>query len=395
MLTSFIDAVHEAVTATVPAGAPVSRQRLVQPDIPRPIGHFLEQTLERRIVLQITGLDDIAPEWVDHRSAEVAAGREAFARVLTENAQFPVEEWPRALRQAVERVVTHLVRPVPTFVHFLFGEDGGPVSRQDLLRRTGYFVAHAYLRTTAEALIERTGSGPIERRELSEALERVERSVTAEWSTDDWLRALGPLTDLARYAGLEGVPLPVLDAFFEAKDAPLLAARVQAYGKRQRQAALSEAAIREALADRPADAEPVRPRPSAAESRESVPLWQQFRSGAEPAAGSRVAAAPGEPLWKRFREPAAEGDATALHLLEQDVLGEDGTRQREVFVSSLFGGSEEAYARLLGRLRAATSWAAASRILGEDLFRKHKIDIYSPPAVDFTNAVEHRFRRDR
>lgn len=397
MFTSFSDAVFDHLMTTVPAGAPVARQRLSQPDVPRPIGHFLDLSLQRRVALQVTDLDRIAVGWVDHRTAEVAAGREAFVKVLVENAQFPVDEWPLALRQAVERVVSHLVRPVPTLVHFLFGEESGPVERDDLLRRSRYFVAHAYLGTTAEALLSRTGTGPVNRRDLSEALERVERSVTSEWSTDDWFRALSPLLDLARLAEVDGVPLAMLDAFFSAKDAPLLAARIHAYGKRKGRQALDGDEVRAALADatHTLETEPAgAPARAAAPAAGGVPLWQQFRPGSESPADQGAGAESGEPLWKRFREPAADGDRSAsLHVLERDVLGVAGGK-RDDFVRDLFSGSEEEYGRILGRLRAATTWAAASRILGEDLFRKHKIDIYSPAAVEFTNAVENRYRRD-
>jgi len=395
MLTPFIDAVYEAILATVPAGAPVSRHRLKQTDIPRPVGHFLELTLERRLALQVTDLDRVAEGWVDHRASEVCEARDAFFRVLAENAQFPEEEWPRALRQGVERVVAFLVRPVPTMVHFLFGDESGPVLRDDLLRRTRYFIAHAYLGTTAEALLSRTGSAPVERREFSESLERVEKSVTAEWSTDDWVRALAPLLDLARMADLDGVPLDVLDAFFAAKDAPLRAARIHAYGKRKGLGALDAGDVRAALTDDTLSPAPETGDRPAKAAEPGVPLWQQFRPGTEQATGSRLAPDPGQPLWQRFREPATDGEQkpAALHVLERDVLGDAG-EGRDAFVRDLFGGSEEEYGRLLGRLRAATTWAAASRILGDDLFRKHKIDIYSPSAVDFTNAVEERYRRD-
>lgn len=394
MTTVFNDAVFDHLMATVPAGAPVSGQRLAQPEIPRPIGHFLGLTLERRLRLKASDINGIAAGWVDYHSSEVTAGVEAFLDVLVANAQFPEDEWPRALRQAVERVVDHMVRPVATLVHFLFADETGPVRREDLLRRARYFIAHPYLGTTAEALLARTGSAPVERRELSEALERVERSVTSEWSTDDWIRALNPLLDLARTSGLDGVPLEMLEAFFQDKNAPLRAARLHAYGKRKKRDALDQGDVRAALTDEtlgPAmDEEPARKNDAGSDE----PLWRQFRPDSESATGEHFAPASGEPLWKRFREPSAVDDQpAALHVLEQDVLGEAGIG-REAFVRELFSGSEEEYGRLLGRLRAATSWAAASGILGEDLFRKNRIDIYSPAAVDFTNAVEKRYRRE-
>lgn len=78
--------------------------------------------------------------------------------------------------------------------------------------------------------------------------------------------------------------------------------------------------------------------------------------------------------------------------LERTVLGEHGAQHRESYVNALFAGSEAEYRDVLERLSAAPSWTDASRIIASDVFRRHRVNIYSDPAVSFTNAVESRYQ---
>lgn len=191
------------------------------------------------------------------------------------------------------------------------------------------------------------------------------------------------------------------------------------------------------------------------EEGQSVPLWKRFQGG-HAGATARGGDAKGqerteeghnsqEPLWARFRQerderlsdavadeappegaaaPSASssGDAdseasppgaslheatrqaragesqssgrgsTDLDALEQKALGVSNPPHRAVYVRQLFGGDQSAYRRVLRRLADADSWGEASQIIASDIFRKHKVNIYSDAAVHFTNAVESRFR---
>jgi hypothetical protein len=177
----------------------------------------------------------------------------------------------------------------------------------------------------------------------------------------------------------------------------------------------------------------------------SVPLWKQFQSGRS--RSSRAAREEKEngsetPLWARFQskgdapsgrrgrpdnspdesrdaasdaetsespsstpssspstaDAAPDGSAASrsssgeLAALEQSVLGERNPPQRDMYVRQLFAGSEAAYERVLRRLDGIDTWSRASQIIAQDVFRKHKVNIYSDAAVRFTNAVESRFR---
>lgn len=130
----------------------------------------------------------------------------------------------------------------------------------------------------------------------------------------------------------------------------------------------------------PAPPPPPRSRAEAEADAEARPLWQRFL------AGLRAPASPDTPVPQ-----PTEGDTDHLEALERRVLGPTAARRRRRFVRDLFGGDEAAYAATLARLDAAPSWTEASRIIAEDVFRAHGVDIYAETAVTFTDAVQARF----
>lgn len=85
-------------------------------------------------------------------------------------------------------------------------------------------------------------------------------------------------------------------------------------------------------------------------------------------------------------------DKASIEALEKKVLGGSNPPQRGVFVRQLFGGDLDSYHGVLDKLQYADSWSQASQIIARDIFRAHKVNIYSDAAVHFTNAVEQRFR---
>ncbi len=92
-------------------------------------------------------------------------------------------------------------------------------------------------------------------------------------------------------------------------------------------------------------------------------------------------------------QSSSDDDKAVIEALEQKVFGGSNPPQRGIFVRQLFGGDLESYHQVLRRLQHATSWNEASQIIAKDVFRAHKVNIYSDAAVQFTNAVENRFRK--
>ena len=86
-------------------------------------------------------------------------------------------------------------------------------------------------------------------------------------------------------------------------------------------------------------------------------------------------------------EPAGPA---SLDALEDAVLGPGELDRREWFVNALFGGSRDDYHATLDRLAEAPDWTAATQIIAGDVFRKHRVSIYSEASLAFTDAVETR-----
>ena len=158
---------------------------------------------------------------------------------------------------------------------------------------------------------------------------------------------------------------------------------------------------------RPAD-------PTRKEEKIPAPLWRQFLqkrdrtapdAPADPDAGLAKEPAPAKPLPAAAAAlssppPAASPapappPAAAPRSLDDDeraVLGPQAAGKRAWFVTELFRGDEAAYADVLRRLSGVGSWDEAWRVIGAEVFRKHRVNIYGPAAVAFTDAVEARHK---
>lgn len=145
----------------------------------------------------------------------------------------------------------------------------------------------------------------------------------------------------------------------------------------------------------PAERRPAPERSTAAPG--AVPLWKQFASDRPSPAGS--ASPRPRPTSEPHRAPALHHTAEPsahrsqeLEVLEEQVLGSRGLREREHFIAQLFSGSRGDYEETLRKLSQAETWTQASHIIAQDVFRKHQVNIYSEPAVAFTDLVESGYR---
>ncbi|GIV57963.1 MAG: hypothetical protein KatS3mg042_0876 [Rhodothermaceae bacterium] len=368
-------------------------EEVARAPMPPMVAHFLAQRVQGRMARAVERLREDVASWCATDHPEVREATSGLAGVLVRHARIPRTAWEEMLREAVAYVTDYLVRPVDTLVRFVFQEGDGPLPAHVVTRRLGHFAAYPYLRAAVEAYVERKGPDAIDRPRLAELLSRVDRQMTEGYEADQWLTLLEPLL---RLGGSAGVPVDLLQAFFAEKGARDLAARLEA-AARGGTSRLGAEALHRLLAGRdvpPPAAPPVASAsPAATSSGEAVvPLWKKFM--AAPPAPSPVAPAadPGAvPLWMRFRASAGAGDAD-LPALERAILGEHGHLDRDRYIKQLFSGSAEAYERVLRRLYAAPSWAQASQIIAQDVFKAHQVNIYSPTAIAFTNAVEARYR---
>ena len=94
-------------------------------------------------------------------------------------------------------------------------------------------------------------------------------------------------------------------------------------------------------------------------------------------------------------------DEPIIDLTEEDE-GTDRERERRAlmaflsddksyFVEEIFGGDEMAYMNALEDLTNFSQWRSASKYISSEIFRRNFIDIYSEPAVDFTDRLQTYF----
>jgi hypothetical protein len=161
--------------------------------------------------------------------------------------------------------------------------------------------------------------------------------------------------------------------------------------------------------DAPPQGPEPKPSPAPPEDTEPTPLWQRFQRST---ATKNAEALPQEekserPRWQQFapargdasRAASAQRDAETertepIAPLERRLLGKKAAKHRDFFVETLFQGSPETYHTVLQRLDDVDSWAEASQIIASDVFRAHSVNIYSDPAVLFTDLIEARFRQN-
>ncbi len=155
-----------------------------------------------------------------------------------------------------------------------------------------------------------------------------------------------------------------------------------------------------------------------------VPLWQRFQrkinapmspseggnvSGRESAAHRPSGTSPAttqapaveksnRPLWERYRKPDARTEISTetpadFQEVEAFVLGEIENAQRQAFIQTLFNQRSSEYRELLHVLADVETWAEATTIIADEVFRRNRVNIYSEVAIEFTNAVERRYKR--
>lgn len=118
------------------------------------------------------------------------------------------------------------------------------------------------------------------------------------------------------------------------------------------------------------------------------------------------------PMWQRFLNPEeAEDmeeseedfiDEPIIDLTEQDSGGKEVNRileyledDRSFFVKELFQDSERAYEQAVEQLASMQDWKRASKYIQKNIFERNMVDMYSEPAVDFTDRMHSYFLKEK
>jgi len=432
MSLAIADTLFQHLIAAFPPDRPYTRADFEREPMPALMAYFLAQTLQRRFDLEVEQLRAVRSNWFDYDHPEVQETHKVLIVALLQHARIPREEWTRTLEQTVQRVMAYLVRPVPTLVGFIFNEASEPLPAHVIYRRLGYFAAYPYLRTAVEAYFERKDETEIDRSRFSRLLQRVDRQIHAGYTAGQWLQLMAPLFEIAAYLTPSGnLPASVLRTFFEEKEAAsalyqideAVARGVKGFSEETlrelfdyipssaagAEADLFDPAMPESIPNAspisaspvsslpgspaPVPEVPIAEPPNSGEEDASVPLWKRYMNDA-PAPLSHDVQTQDEPetrpLWMQYHS-GTEAPTSDLTSLEVSILGDQTNRDR--FVQNLFSGSAEEYERVLRRLHTAPTWTQASQIIAQDVFKTHQVNIYSPPAIAFTNAVEARYRQ--
>lgn len=396
-----------------------------------PVAHFLKHWLEHRVRHEATHLQWPHSAWFDEDHTAVQEARQAFIDTLTKHGRFPATTWETSLREAVQQATAYLVRPVTTLETFVFRENSETIAAEVMDWRLGYFKDYGYFHEAMRLFVEQRQVQTVKRAHFTDLLRKVDHKITKNYGTDAWLRLLAPLFDLIRRAGaVRGTPIALLQAFFKEKEADDVLRQLRLFQQHRGLDTLDEEGLRRLLdatqepipvpPSTPHHSAPIASSSSVAEPTGPVPRWKQFQQGqvtppptppparrSFPKTPDQVRPGPSTqeavPRWMQFRaEPTADPEPPTaaprpvsrdLAALEQAVLGDSGALNRDVFVNNLFTQSIEAYQRVLQNLYGVASWAEASKIIAEEVFRKHQVDIYSDPAVLFTDAVEARYAK--
>ena len=411
VVNSLIDRLHEAFPASTSYGP----SDFSGNPMPGPVADYLKHEMRVRLMRAVPapGRDS----WVDAQNGEVRQARSRYVDVLASHQRIPAREWSNVLERACEETVRVLVRPSSGLTDIVFANGARSVEPEELLARLDYFRSYPYFREVVEAYLEQKEIATIDRERFEGLINRIDRQMTTDYGPAEWMRLLRPLLAVLRAAGhREDLPADVIAAFLEEKGADEALSRLRGSYESDGYVPLAvlsdifraEAGDGASAATERTEAVSVE-RPAA--EREAMPLWKQFEQGRPmPADEPVVEPSPspsrgaGEPLWKQFRsgsDPQPSGSKSqpirpaadaSIEDLERAVLGSRGARNRDLFVRHLFSGSRNEYESTLRKLQHIGSWSEASKVIAQDVFLRHQVNIYSDPAVAFTDAAESRYR---
>ncbi len=386
MSESFVTRLTQQLQAALPARRTYAIAELDRFGLPEAIVTHLRYTVAARLEAALPTLDET---WFDVHAPAVHEAYQVLCTRLRQHSHIPAEAWPTLLQQSVAQLVAYLTQPIHTLVQHVFGHASAALAPERIIERLQAFVPYGYFREALTLYLREKPTATLERERFRSILQQIDRQFTADFDAQAWVRLLDPLYELASLFPERpaAVPVPLLITFFSEKQQSAFTARLQQLTSQGVQV-LSTDALHKVLAQ----AQPVPTTPAMATPEEPMPLWRRFQL--QQARGVIEVPTTALPRWMQFYQqpPAAPSTEPTLDAVERAVLGPEGIRNRELFIQALFGGDFASYAQVLQQLYRASTWAEASQIIAQEVFRRYQVNIYSEPAVAFTEAVERRYR---
>ena len=217
MLREASESLFEFLIESFPPERPYSRSDIEQDPMPPLLAHFLTQTLQHKLEIEVEHLRSVRSPWFDYDHVDVQNSYKTFVSSLAHHSYIPSEEWRASLKRATKLVIAHLVLPTHTLVEYIFHEGEGPLPAPVIYRQLVYFAAYPYLKEAVEAFLKQRQLKEIDRTRFSSLLTQIDKHMTANYTVDDWLRLLKPMFDLMRRIPLtnkQGAPIDLLSMFF-------------------------------------------------------------------------------------------------------------------------------------------------------------------------------------
>ena len=451
MLDSTIETLHAELSTRYPSSGSYSRSDIESSDLPEIVSSCLLADLRRAAARELQGHHPARFKWVDGENSDVEARFAAFSEAVLEQARVPADEWNFLIMRAVTAVVNAAASPREALVDHVFGAREPILQKDEVVSRVLGFAAHDDLRDAIVDSLSRRDVENLTPARFGSIVEKVDDLRTDGFGPEEWLEELKPVYALLEALQVEPkLPAGDIGTFLSARGCEaearcfsrseakhltlseaksLLGSATEDVEKGEFGALLTFFDSANNKADVPKGKD---------DDDDAVPLWKRFqknlnapmgsqgqhqvqRTRAEaakperpkpratakskpvPPAGARPVARKGsdkavntqQPLWQQYHSGGAASQAGMPNPreLELSVLGEEAARHRNAFITELFQGKEESYLEILLELSRAGNWSEASRVIAEDVFKKYKVNIYSEPAVTFTNAVEARYRR--
>ena len=384
--------IYQRLLSLNKAGQPLTASELSDLPVPAPFKTFLQKALSRQIDRELSPIQMPASEWFDDSTDSFRRASSELFEAARTSAHFPASEVESYLRRTTDVVTDYIVNPVETILHFGFPPDAESAPKSDLSRRLSYFDVYPELLRVVSDI----PSDTVSKSELQARLIEQHETYWDGLSAEEWMEQLRPVCQLLGFVGDNRMPVGALIRFTEKRGDKKIVESLQASDAAgtvtvsvEELFELIETALRPPPPPPVAEPEPF---PSTADETPAaqLPLWKQY-SGAQPTQETPASTGSPKPLWKTY---APESEIKTPHFAEKEriVLGTTSDL-RNTFVRELFHGDQEAYGRVIEQLSKSKTWSDSATILKNDVFVANRIDIYSEPAIAFTNAVEEHVKQ--